>query len=372
MKIQLVDLSAGYHEIRDEIETAVRKILDKTNFVLGEEVDQFEKEFAAFCGSKYAVSVASGTDALKIALLAAGIENGDEVITTPSTFVATTEAIVQSKAVPVFADGLLDTYNLNPNEVEKKLTKKTKAILPVHLYGHPSAMDEIIRISQKYNLQIIEDCAQSFTAQYKNSDGKWRYTGTLGVAGCFSFFPAKNLGAFGDGGMLVTDDEKLYDNAKALRSHGSHVRYYHDFDGFNSRLDTIQAAILSVKLKHITRWTKMRNDVARKYNELLGGSVIVPVSKENCRHSFNYYNIRFANKHSRDKVQKALLDNGVACQIYYPLPLHLQKAYVHLGYKKGDFPVAEKISDETLALPMYPELSDEQIRYIVKVVKSNL
>lgn len=370
MKIQMTDLKAGYSAIRNEVEASVKKILEKTNFILGEEVEIFEKEFAAYCGAKYAVGVASGTDALKIALIAAGIQKGDEVITTPATFIATTEAITQSGATPVFADVELETYNIDPDEIEKKITPETKAILPVHLYGHPADMDKILKIAKKYNLKVIEDCAQSFTAKYKSSDSRWCLTGGIGVAGCFSFFPAKNLGACGDGGMIITDDETIHKNAKALRNHGSQVRYHHELDGFNSRLDTIQAAILSIKLKHIDNWTQMRNEVARKYNESLKDVTVVPVTKENCEHSFNYYTIRFAERETRDKVQKSLTENGVACQIYYPVPLHLQKVYEYLGYRKGDFPMTEKISDETLSLPMYPELSDEQIRFIVRIIRN--
>jgi len=372
MKIQMTDLRVGYPQIKEEVEKAIMAVLKKTNFILGEEVEKFEKEFAEFCGSKYAIGVASGTDALKIALLASGIGEGDEVITSPSTFIATTEAIVQSKATPVFADILPDTYTLNPEEVKRKITPRTRAILPVHLYGHPADMDAICDIAVRHNLKIIEDCAQAFTAQYRtSSDGKWHYTGTLGIAGCFSFFPAKNLGAFGDGGMIITDSEEVYNKARALRNHGSFVRYYHEMDGFNSRLDTIQAAVLSVKLKYISRWTAMRNEVAARYKSMLGKDIFVPVVKENCRHSFNYYNLRFKNKTIRDRVQKSLTDNGVASQIYYPVPLHLQDVYKYLGYKKGDFPVSEMVSDETLALPMYPELNDEEVTFICNIIMSS-
>ena len=369
MTIPMTDLTASYPEIKDEIEKGIFRVLQKTNFILGEEVEKFEKEFAAFCGAKYAVGVASGTDALKIALIASGVKDGDEVITTPSTFIATTEAIVQSGAVPVFADVLLDTYNINPDEIVKKISPKTRAILPVHLYGHPADIYEICDIANRHNLIVIEDCAQAFTAQYKTSyNGKFRYVGTFGKAGCFSFFPAKNLGAFGDGGMIITDDEDVYKKSKALRNHGSYVRYYHEMDGFNSRLDTIQAVVLSIKLKHITKWTQMRNKVAEHYNSILKDKVVVPLTKENCRHSFNYYNIKFASKKLRDETQERLSEKGISSQIYYPVPLHLQKVYQYLGYKKGDFPIAEKIADETLALPMYPELSDEQIEYICSLI----
>ncbi|MBI5574325.1 MAG: DegT/DnrJ/EryC1/StrS family aminotransferase [Elusimicrobia bacterium] len=369
MKIQMVDLSASYPEIRAEVDAAIKNVLDKTNFILGEEVKKFEDDFAKYCGVKYAVGVANGTDAIKIALLAAGVKSGDEVITTPFTFIATSEAIVQAGGVPVFADIEIDTYNINLREVEKKITKRTKAILPVHMYGHPAEMEKILEIAKKYNLKVIEDCAQSFSAKYKLPTSDFRLTGSFGDAGCFSFFPAKNLGCFGDGGMVVTNDEKIYENAKALRNHGQREKYFSVMDGFNSRLDTIQAAVLSVKLKHIAKWTAMRNSVAEKYNKLLKNVATVPKVLENCKHSFNYYTIRFSDKPTRDKVQKHLADSGVPNQIYYPCSLHLQKVYENLNYKKGNFPVSEKMQDETLSLPMYPELDDEKIEYIVKKIK---
>lgn len=363
----MVDLKAGYPEVREEIDKAVKTILDKTNFILGEEVAKFEAEFAAYCGVKHAVGVANGTDALKIAVMACGINKGDEVITTPFTFIATTEAIVQAGAVPVFADIDLDTYTISSKEIEKKITKKTRAILPVHLYGHPADMDAVMKIAAKHNLMVIEDCAQSFTAKYNG-----KVTGSIGKAGCYSFFPAKNLGCFGDGGMVVTNDKDTFENAKALRNHGQKVKYFSSMDGFNSRLDTLQAAILSVRLKYIDKWTKMRNAVAAKYAERLKGAVVTPVVKPNCLHSFNYYNLLFKNKTQRDNVQKALSDAGVASQIYYPRSLHLQEVYGPLGYKAGDFPVSEKCQDETLSLPMYPELNDEQVEYICAALKKSV
>lgn len=364
MKIQMVDLKASYPEIRKEIDEAVKSILDKTNFILGEEVAKFEGEFAAYCGAKYAVGVANGTDALKIAVMASGIKKGDEVITTPFTFIATTEAIVQAGGVPVFADIDLDTYTISPKDIEKRITKKTKAILPVHLYGHPADMKPILEVARKHNLIVIEDCAQSFTATYDS-----KVTGSIGLAGCFSFFPAKNLGAFGDGGMVITSDKDTYENARALRNHGQKVKYFSSMDGFNSRLDTVQAAILSVKLKYIDKWTRMRNEAAKKYNALLKDIAVVPQVKGNCLHSFNYYNLLFKSKSMRDTVQKVLSEKSIPTQIYYPLSLHLQEVYKPLGYKLGDYPVCEKAQNETLSLPMYPELTDEQINHIAGIIQ---
>lgn len=369
MKIQMVDLKISYAGLREEIGTAIKNVLNKTNFILGEEVKNFEAEFTEYCGIKYAVGVANGTDALKIAVLACGLEKGDEVITVPFTFIATTEAIVQAGCIPVFVDIDPKSYTIDPKNIEKKITKKTKMILPVHMYGHPSDMEEILRISKKYNLKVIEDCAQSFSAKYKLPTSDFRFTGSLGDAGCFSFFPAKNLGCFGDGGMVITDNKGIYENAMALRNHGQRQKYYSEMDGFNSRLDTLQAAILSVKLKYIDKWTQMRNEVAGKYNELLKDAADVPSVSGNCRHSFNYYTLRFKDKAARDKVQEHLSENEIACQIYYPQSLHLQKVYEKLGYKKGDFPVSEKMQDETLSLPMYPELDDEKIKYIAEKIK---
>ncbi|MEW6556128.1 MAG: DegT/DnrJ/EryC1/StrS family aminotransferase [Elusimicrobiota bacterium] len=379
MKIQMVDLKANYEGLKAEIDAAIKNVLNKTNFILGDEVKKFEEEFAKYCGTKYAVGVANGTDAIKIALLACGIKKGDEVITTPFTFIATSEAIVQAGGVPVFVDIDLETYDIDPKKIReciearsKKQEAKVKAILPVHLYGHPCEMSEILKIAKENNLLDIEDCAQSFSARYRLPSTDYRFTGSFGDAGCFSFFPAKNLGCFGDGGMVITNNQEIYENVKALRNHGQRQKYFSELDGFNSRLDTIQSAILSVKLRYIDKWTEMRNKVAQKYNELLKDTAVVPKVSENCKHSFNYYTIRFKDKATRDKVQKYLLENGVACQIYYPCSLHLQKVYESSGYKKGDFPVSEKAQDETLSLPMYPELDEEKIKYIVEKIKEGL
>ena len=372
MKIPMVDMLAGYPAIKEEAEAAVKAVMNKGNFILGEEVSRFENEFAALNGSKYAVGVASGTDAIKLALLAAGIKAGDEVITTPFTFIATTETISQIGAVPVFADIEPDTYNLDPRSVARKITAKTKSIVPVHLYGHPADMDPILSMARERGLKVIEDCAQSFTAQYKIGGRDWQYCGAIGDCGTFSFFPAKNLGAFGDGGLVTTNDQKIYEELKALRNHGSKVRYLHDMEGFNSRLDTMQAAILSIKLKHVLKWTEMRNAVAAKYAAALKGVCEPAVVRPNCRHSFNYYTIRFGSKTVRDNAQKHLTEKGIANQIYYPVSLHLQKAYAHLGYKRGDLPVCEKTQDTVFSLPMYPELSDEQIKAVTDAVKESV
>lgn len=368
MKVVMVDLTREYNELKNDIDKAVSNVINKCNFILGEDVVKFEEEFAKLNGSKYAVSVASGTDALRIALMASGIGAGDEVITTPFTFIATTETISQSGAKVVFADIEEETYNIDPKSIEKKITPKTKAILPVHLYGHPANMKEIMEIAKKHNLMVIEDCAQAFTAKYKMGTD-WKFVGSIGKCGTFSFFPAKNLGAYGDGGLITTDDEKVANMIKTLRNHGSSQRYIYETEGFNSRLDTIQAAILRVKLQKILKFTEMRNEVAKKYEKALNGLCKTPVVKEGCYHSFNYYTIRFDSKETRDRVSKHLTENQVANQIYYPIALHLQKAYKHLGYKEGDLPVTERIQNEVLSLPMFPQLSDDEIQYIAEKIK---
>ncbi|MHB0995001.1 MAG: DegT/DnrJ/EryC1/StrS family aminotransferase [Elusimicrobiales bacterium] len=372
MKVPMVDMLAGYPPIREEIETAVKNVFNKANFILGEEVKKFEAEFAAHNGAKFCVGVANGTDALRMSYIASGVKPGDEVITSPFTFIATTETITQVGAVPVFADIDPVTFCLDPKSVEKKITPKTKAIAPVHLYGHPCDMDALMAIAKKHNLLVIEDTAQAFTGKYKLGGTEWKMLGSIGQCGTYSFFPAKNLGAFGDGGAIVTSDQKIYDTLIQLRNHGSKVRYHHEMEGFNSRLDTVQAAVLSVRLKHVEKWTEMRNAVAGKYAEALKGVCVTPVVPANARHSFNYYTIRFDSKAKRDNAQKHLTEQGIANQIYYPITLHLQEAYRHLGYKRGDLPVCDAVQDTVFSLPMYPELSDEQIKAVTDAVKASL
>jgi dTDP-4-amino-4,6-dideoxygalactose transaminase len=368
----MVDMLAGYPPIREEIETAVKNVFNKANFILGEEVKKFEAEFAAHNGAKYCVGVANGTDALRMAYIASGVKPGDEVITSPFTFIATTETITQCGAVPVFADIDPVTFCLDPKSVEGKITPKTRAIAPVHLYGHPCDMDALMALAKKHNLIVIEDTAQAFTGKYKLGGTDWKMLGSIGHCGTYSFFPAKNLGAFGDGGAIVTSDQKIYDTLIQLRNHGSKVRYHHEMEGFNSRLDTVQAAVLSVRLRHVEKWTELRNAVAGKYAEALKGLCVTPVVPANARHSFNYYTIRFDSKAKRDNAQKHLTEQGIANQIYYPITLHLQEAYKHLGYKRGDLPVCDAVQDTVFSLPMYPELSDEQIKAVTDAVKASL
>jgi dTDP-4-amino-4,6-dideoxygalactose transaminase len=363
---------AGYAPIKAEIEAAVKNVFDKAHFILGEDVTKFEKDFAAHNGAKHCVGVANGTDALRMAFIASGIKKGDEVITSPFTFIATSETISQVGATPVFADIDPVSYNLDPKSVEKKITPRTRAIVPVHLYGMPCDMDAIMAIAKKHNLLVIEDTAQAFTGKYQLGGKDWKYLGNIGTCGTFSFFPAKNLGAFGDGGAVLTNDDNIHETLRQLRNHGSKVRYHHEMEGYNSRLDTVQAAILSIRLKHVEKWTEMRNKVAAAYADQLKGVCVTPVVPANCRHSFNYYTIRFDSKAKRDNAQKHLTEQGIANQIYYPIALHLQEAYAHLGYKRGDLPNCDAVQDTVFSLPMYPELTAEQIKTVTGAVKDSL
>jgi len=364
MNIPIADLKGQYLSIKEEINSAIKEVLSETSFILGRQVALLEEETARYFGVKFAAGVASGTDALVLALLAAGIGDNDEVITTPFTFIATAEAISRTGAKPVFCDIDPVTYNIDPKKIEAKINKRTKAILPVHLYGLPCEMDEIVAIAKEYNLKVIEDCAQSFGTEYKH-----RKAGSIGDCGCLSFFPGKNLGCYGDGGMVVTNNPETYEKIKMLRSHGSKDKYFYSLHGFNSRLDTIQAAILRVKLKYIDKWIGMRRDNAAYYNSLLNKikEVSILFVPAYARHSFNYYTIRI--KKGRASLQQSLKENGIASAIYYPLSLHLQEVYEDLGYKQGDFPIAEQAQNEVLSLPMYPELKNKQIQQIVTSLK---
>lgn len=367
MTIPLVDLKAQYDSIRGEIEPAIHRVVQSGQFILGSEVKAFEEEVATYCGTKYAVGVASGTDALHLTLLACGIKPGDEVITTPFTFIATTEAIAKCGATPVFVDIDPKTYNIDPSQIESKITSKAKAILPVHLYGQPAAMGHILELARKHNLKVIEDCAQALGAEYKG-----KKVGSLGDAGCLSFFPSKNLGAYGDGGMVVTNDAQIAETVRILRVHGSTAPYQHVMHGFNSRLDALQAAILKVKLKHLDRWNELRCSKAALYTKLLSSieSIEPPHFAKNCKSSCNYYTIRVKDsRFNRGELRKHLESKGIQTAVYYPLSLHLQEVYKALGYKLGDFPESERAQEQVLSLPMYPELPKEQIDEVVSEIK---
>ncbi len=372
MDIPLTDLKLQYENIKDEIDSAIKAVLNETDFILGHQVAILEEEIAKYSGTKFAIGVASGTDALVLSLAASGIGTGDEVITTPFTFIATAEAISRVGAKPVFVDVERDSGNIDVKNIGGYLKRTVvshkpsaiKAIIPVHLYGLPCDMDSLMAVARQYNLKVIEDCAQSFGSEYKK-----KKAGSYGDAGCLSFFPGKSLGCYGDGGMVITNDEEIAKKAKMLRNHGSTTKYYYGMHGFNSRLDTLQASILRVKLKHIDKWIEKRINNATYYNRLLGNlpGITVPNTPINSKHGFNYYTMQI--KKNRDLLQKNLKEKGIASAIYYPLCLHLQEVYKNLGYKLGDFPVAEQIQNEVLSLPMYPELTKEQIEQITNIVK---
>ncbi len=370
MKIPLVDLKAQYNSIKDEIDTAIQRVLENGQFILGPEVKVFEEEMAAYCGTKYAVGVASGTDALHLALLACGIKSGDEVITTPFTFIATAESIAKCGARPVFVDIDPRTYNIDPAQIEAKITKKTRAILPVHLYGQPATMERILEIAKRHNLKVIEDAAQALGAEYKG-----KKIGSQSDAGCLSFFPSKNMGAYGDGGMVVTDNAEIAETVKILRVHGGRATYQHVMHGFNSRLDALQAAILSVKLKHLDYWNELRRSKALLYNKLISQvkGIESPYIEMNAKSSCNYYTIRLKDARlNRNELRKHLESKGIQSMVYYPLSLHLQEVYKYLCYKPGYFPQSEQAQEQVLSLPMYPELSEVQIEEVVGSIKGFL
>ena len=366
--MRFFNLEKQYNSIKNETDKAILKVLKSAVFIGGKEVERFEKEFAKFCGIKYAISVNSGTDALFLSLKSLGIGSGDEVITTPFTFIATAEAIINCGAKPVFVDINPETFNINLSKIEKAITKKTKAIIPIHLFGQMADMTEMIKIAKKHNLFVIEDAAQAVGAEYKG-----RKSGTIGNLGCFSFFPSKNLGAFGDGGMVITNNKKLADKIRLLKNHGSSPKekYLNLIVGTNSRLDAIQAAILRIKLKHLSRWNRKRVEIAKYYNRNLNKikDVRIPFTASNRNHIFHQYTIRLRSKQARDKLKKHLEKIGIPTGVYYPLPLHLQPAFKFLGYKKGDFPESKKAAHEVLSLPIYPEIEKEQQEIITKKIK---
>jgi dTDP-4-amino-4,6-dideoxygalactose transaminase len=379
-KIPLLNLQEQHRQIGSELEQAVLSVLRSGSYILGQYGAKLETEIAALCGCKYGIGVANGTDALHLALWALDVGAGDEVITSPFTFAATVEAIMMRNAVPVFADVDNRTFNLDPNKIEKLITSRTKVLLPVHLYGQPADMDPLIALADRYKLKIIEDNAQAIGATYKG-----RPTGSLGDIACISFYPTKNLGACGDAGMIVTDDENVAERLKTIRAHGMKNRYFHHELGVNSRLDEIQAVALLTKLKHLKEWNKKRREIAYLYSSLLqdckGITTPVDLSFNNqtsptdeFSHVWHQYTIRINPKtqlprrnnamNARDYVAHELAERGIASMCYYPVPLHLQNAFAALGYRRGDFPISESLAEEVLSLPIYPELSTEQVRSV--------
>ncbi|MCJ7616042.1 MAG: DegT/DnrJ/EryC1/StrS family aminotransferase [Desulfobacterales bacterium] len=368
MSIQFVDLQAQYQSIKEEIDAAINRVISKGIYIMGPEVQSFEEEMASYLKVDHAIGVASGTDALHLSLLACDIKAGDEVITTPFTAPATTEVIKHCVATPVFVDIDPKTYNIDPSKIEKKISRKTKAIIPVHLYGQSCDMDKIMIIARKYKLKVIEDCAQALGTEYKGDK-----VGTLGHVGCLSFFPANNLGAYGDGGMVVTKDKQIAEKLRILRLHGSPEPYKYVMDGFNSRLDALQAAILRVKLKYLDEWISLRNGNAIIYNRLLENvdGINTPFKQQGDRHSYNYYTICVTGgKLKRDELRDYLRQQGIHAVIFYPSSLHLQEPYKHLKFKKDEFKVSEWAQDRVISLPIYPELTEKQIKQIVDEIRN--
>lgn len=369
MQVPLLDLKAQYQTIKEECLEVTEKIYESQYFILGPYVEKLEEEIARYCSAKYAVGVSSGTDALLLALMAANIGHGDRVITSPYTFFATAGAVSRVGAIPVFADIEPDTYNISPEKIEAVIKNMSaaerstlKAVIPVHLYGQCADMDAISRIARENGLTVIEDAAQAIGSEYKG-----KRAGSMGDFGCFSFFPSKNLGGFGDGGMVTTNSADRYENLKILRVHGGHPKYYHSRIGGNFRLDALQAAIVLIKLKYLDQWTAARQENAKKYTSLieeagLSEIITVPFEKES-RHIYNQFIIQVPEK--RDALKDFLIQKNIGCEIYYPVPLHLQECFADLGYAPGDFPISEYAAGHTLALPVYPELSKEQIAYVV-------
>ncbi len=359
--IPMVDLKRQYHNLKKEIDAAIGCVLEETRFILGPNVAALEQEVATYHDLPYAVGVANGTDALLLALRACGIEAGDEVITTPFTFIATAEVIALLNAKPVFVDILPDTYNIDCGQIEQKITSRTRAIIPVHLFGHPADMDAIMSIAGKHDLKVIEDCAQAFGAVYRG-----RKVGSIGDIGCFSFFPSKNLAGYGDGGMIITKSEELAGKVQMLRNHGSAKRYYHQEVGYNSRLDEMQAAIIRIKLKKIDEFNAARRRNAAAYCAAIKShNLILPTTSEDCEHVYHQFTIRAQN---RDLLAGALQEKDVASAVYYPVPLHRQDVFLRLYGNPATMPQSEKCSQEVLSLPMFPELTQEEIGFIAEII----
>ena len=366
MKVPFLDLKAHHAPLLEKFNRAIREVIESNAFAGGPFVERFEKEFAAYCGSKYAIGVGNGTDALWLALLALGIGPGDEVITVPNTFFATVEAINCCKARPVFVDVDEDTFTMNPAELERRLTKKTKAIIPVHLFGQPADMNPILDFARAHGLFVIEDAAQAHGAEYKGLKA-----GTMGDAGCFSFYPGKNLGAFGEAGAVVTNDPELRKQIQVLRDHGQPRKYCHTLMGWNCRMDGIQAAVLSIKLRHLQGANLLRREHALQYNQAFSGidEVATPFEANYARHVYHVYAVRVQE---RDEVRQHLTEKEIGCAVHYPIPIHLQEACRNLGYTAGAFPVAENLAEEFLSLPMFPELTEQQIEYVARCVSETV
>ncbi len=366
MQVPLLDLKEQNAALRPEIEAAIGRVLDTNGFILGAEVAALETELASFCDVKHAIGCASGSDAILLALMALDVGPGDEVITTPYSFFATVSAITRLGATPVFVDIEPDFYNIDPTKIEEKITPRTKAIEPVHLYGQCAEMDAINEIAAKHGIGVVEDAAQAIGAMDNG-----RQAGSMSPAGCFSFYPSKNLGGMGDGGFLTTNNNVVAAKLRALRVHGAEERYYHKYIGLNSRLDGFQGAVLRVKLPHLDRWTEQRRSNAALYRDLFSDTgllenIIIPTERDGALHIYNQYVIRVPGE--RDRLRLFLTEKGIGTDIYYPVPLHMQECFAYLGYERGSLPVAEQAANETLALPIFPELAQEQIEYVVSTI----
>ena len=371
MQVPFLDLKIQYKSIKQEVDPAIQKVIDNTAFILGESVSNFEKAFAEAHNVKYCLGTSSGTDANHLVLWSLGIKSGDEVIIPANTFIATAWGVTLCGAKPVFVDCHPESYNLDPAKVEAAITPKTKAIVAVHLYGQPADMNKLQEIADRHNLFLVEDAAQSHLAEYES-----KKIGTLSSASSFSFYPGKNLGAYGEAGAVVTNDDNLYNVLKMMREHGQSKKYYHDTFGHNYRMEGIQGAVLGVKLKHLDKWTDGRRNVAAKYRELLKDIEQIQLPKEmsNVKHVYHLFVIQVKGdeknrEEDRNKLQQFLTENGVATGLHYAIPLHQQKCFQDLGYKKGDFPVTEQLAESGLSLPMFPELTDEQISYVTNKIK---
>jgi dTDP-4-amino-4,6-dideoxygalactose transaminase len=361
MKIPFGNLKRHYEQLREQIDTATREVYESGWLILGQQVQDFEANFAQYCGAKYAVGVGSGTEALHLALLACGIKPGDEVITVANTCVPTLSAVSFAGAVPVFVDIDQKTFTINPALIEARITPKTKAILPVHLYGQCADMDLILEIANRYGLAVIEDCAQAHGSLYKG-----RMAGTIGHAGAFSFYPSKNLGAFGDGGLVLTNDATIAQTVVKLRNYGQEKRYYHSIKGFNSRLDELQAAILNAKLPYLDAWNQRRREIARRYHEAFSSvGLCCPAEAPDRFHTYHLYVLRVPQ---RDRFQQLLAQNAIATLIHYPIPVHLQESYTECRVQGKYLPLTEQLASEIVSLPLYPELTDEEVNYIIQTV----
>ena len=375
IKYPMVDLKGQYKKIKPEIDKAVLDVIDSTAFIKGPAVSNFQSDLEKYLNVKHVITCGNGTDALQLALMALGLQPGDEVITTTFTFIATAEVIALLKLKPVLVDVLPGTFNIDPEAVEKAVTGKTKAIIPVHLFGQTADIHAILKIAQKYNLYVVEDTAQALGAEFTCPEsGKTKKAGTFGDIGCTSFFPSKNLGAFGDGGALFTDNDELAEKIRAMANHGMKVRYYHDYVGINSRLDTIQAAILDIKLKYLDQYAAARQKAAQFYNNAFDGNkkLKTPETAQFTTHVFHQYTLVLDKSINRDGLMKHLAGKGIASAVYYPVPLHLQKAYSDPRYSLNDFPVAENLSGTVLSLPIHTELTPSIQQYIVDAVNEYL